>query len=342
MLFTLVAVGKKRQVMGQVGGDTPLESTVVVSPVRWGATWSDTNERAAHMSSSKSTLRALVILVVMAMIAASCGGGGDVGDDALDDPGLAFPTPDGNLVEDAAPLPTADPTVVAMFAATPTAAPVIQLDPWEARVLTAKSDTGFVPVFNEPEGEAFTLYYDYLEGGRVEYPLVNPTYFGNDLSLLVVQGQPGDDWAKVQLPIRPSGSTAWVQTAFFEWSSHNYHIEIDVSDNWVRVWKGDELVVESGAVMGREEAKTPVVRAYIDEKIPGNNAAYGPWILSIAAFSESLNEFSGGLPKLALHGTNQPELLGEYASSGCIRVPNDIIELIAETVPVGTTVDIIS
>ena len=140
------------------------------------------------------------------------------------------------------------------------------------------------------------------------------------------------------------GTTAWVQTAFFTEFRHDYHITIDVSDNTVRVFKGEELIVEQLAVSGRESRPTPTVRAYIDEMIPGSSLgpAYGSWVLSIAAFSESLGTFGGGgMPKLALHGTNQPELMGEYVSSGCVRVPDEIIELIAETVPVGTIVDIV-
>jgi lipoprotein-anchoring transpeptidase ErfK/SrfK len=99
------------------------------------------------------------------------------------------------------------------------------------------------------------------------------------------------------------------------------------------------------AVTGRESRPTPIVRAYIDEKISGASLgpAYGAWVLSIAAFSEDLGTFGGGgMPKLALHGTNQPDLMGQYISSGCIRVPDEIINFIAETVPVGTVVDIVA
>ena len=96
---------------------------------------------------------------------------------------------------------------------------------------------------------------------------------------------------------------------------------------------------------GRESRPTPIVRAYIDEMIPGESLgpAYGSWVLSIAAFSETLGTFGGGgMPKLALHGTNQPDLMGQYISSGCIRVPNEIIDFIADSVPVGTIVDIVA
>jgi len=92
--------------------------------------------------------------------------------------------------------------------------------------------------------------------------------------------------------------------------------------------------------VGRE---TPVASTYIDEIMPGPSGAYGPWLLSLGVFSEAINTFgsAGGLPKVALHGTNRPDLLGQYASNGCIRLPNDVITMLASEVPVGTRVDLI-
>lgn len=218
-------------------------------------------------------------------------------------------------------------------------------NPWEVVVLTVNDDARIVPAFDGPNGNPITIYdVNVIDGIELEYPLYAETYFGNRLSLVVEQFDNSGAWAEVKVPVRPNGTTAWVQTAFFTESRHDYHITIDISDNTVRVFKGEELIVEQLAVSGRESRPTPTVRAYIDEMIPGSSLgpAYGSWVLSIAAFSESLGTFGGGgMPKLALHGTNQPELMGEYVSSGCVRVPDEIIELIAETVPVGTIVDIV-
>jgi len=321
-----------------------------------------------RLSSQRLRLRLIAIFAVFALLAAACGGADSA--DGEDADALAVPTPvdtrtEAEITADATALayqetlPTADeleeqlaqqaeptplPTVPPELFATPvpTPEPETPEDPWEVHVLIAKSDTVDVPVFDEPEGDFFQLQYEYLDGSKVNYPLRNPTYFGNDLALMVLEGEPGDDWAKVQLPVRPNGKTAWVQTGFFDWNTHNYHIDINVTDNWVKVWEGEELIVETEAITGRPGRETPVVTAYIDEIIDGPTAAYGPYILSIAAFSETLNIFSSGLPKLALHGTNEPEKMGQFVSSGCIRVENDIITLIAETVPVGTAVDIFS
>ena len=219
------------------------------------------------------------------------------------------------------------------------------VDPWEVTVLTVTDDAQIVPAFDAPNGNNITIYdVNQIDGIELEYPLYAQTAFGNRLALVVEQFDDSGNWAEVGIPVRPNGTTAWVQTAFFTAETHNYHITVDLSENKVNVYKGDELLIEQIAASGRESRPTPIVRAYIDEKIPGEqiSPAYGAWILSIAAFSESIGTFGGGMPKLALHGTNQPELMGQYISSGCVRVPDEVISFIAETVPVGTIIEIIA
>ena len=51
-----------------------------------------------------------------------------------------------------------------------------------------------------------------------------------------------------------------------------------------------------------------------------------------------MDEFDTGAPVVALHGTNAPELVGQARSNGCIRVPNELIQQLADTVPAGTPV----
>ena len=60
-----------------------------------------------------------------------------------------------------------------------------------------------------------------------------------------------------------------------------------------------------------------------------------------SGYSEALESFGGGPPQIALHGTNHPELIGGDVSNGCVRVPNDMITQVYETVPLGTPVSIV-
>lgn len=288
--------------------------------------------------------------MTVALLASSCGGG---------DPQVPGTVADATVIEEA---PTVD-TVPSATSQVETGGgelgeldeeaadvespsdPVEDDDPWAVTVLTVNAGTQIVPAFDAPNGASMTLYdINEIDDVELEYPLYGQTAFGNPLALVVEQFDVTGAWAKVLVPVRPNGTTTWVQTSYFSESTHNYRIIIDLSENTVNVYRGDELLIEQLVASGSEELPTPVVRAFVDEKIPGGDVGpdYGAWILSIAAFSESLGTFGGGgTPKLALHGTNQPELMGQYITSGGVRVPDDIISLIAETVPVGTIVEIV-
>jgi len=266
----------------------------------------------------------------------------------------------GAVEESPAPLPTAVVTTGPVVAPTAWLAPTpIQIpEPipefgptgrptaaGEVNVLTAKASVSRPTVYDGPEGTPIGVPYHYLNGTvDPTYDwFVNPTFFGNELAVMVLEGEPGDDWAKVQIPTRPT-MQGWVNVEDFTWSSSNYYVQVDVGTNQVKVWNGDEVIVDQVAVVtGDVGRETPLASTYIDEIMPGPSSAYGPWLLSLGVFSEAINTFgsAGGLPKVALHGTNRPDLLGQYASNGCIRLPNDVIAMLAAEVPVGTRVDLI-
>ena len=68
---------------------------------------------------------------------------------------------------------------------------------------------------------------------------------------------------------------------------------------------------------------------------------FGTYILTLTAHSVNLSEFDGGDGRVALHGTNQPQLLGQAVSHGCVRLANTVATRIARTVPAGAPVDIL-
>jgi lipoprotein-anchoring transpeptidase ErfK/SrfK len=55
-----------------------------------------------------------------------------------------------------------------------------------------------------------------------------------------------------------------------------------------------------------------------------------------------LDSFAGALPAIAIHGTNRPDTMGQERSNGCVRVPNELVELLATDLPLGTPVTIVS
>ena len=257
-------------------------------------------------------------------------------------PPTPVPVPTTGPIEDPTPVPT--PTAMVVPRATPEFGPTGRpSSAAEVLVLTAKSYVTRPTVYDGPNGNELAVSYTYLDGtvDPVYDHFTNPTYFGNPLALMVERGREGDEWAEVQIPTRPI-MTGWVRTADFDWSSSDYYVRVNIGDNTVKVWRGDDVLVDSTAVVtGDSGRSTPLASTYIDEIMPGPSSAYGPWLLSLGVFSDAINTFSGGLPKVALHGTNRPDLLGQYASNGCIRLPNEVITLMAVEVPVGTRVDIV-
>ncbi|MDH3752962.1 MAG: L,D-transpeptidase [Acidimicrobiia bacterium] len=266
------------------------------------------------------------IVVAMTLLAAACSGGAR--------PELTTTSIERPTVEPA-------PVEVEVVASAPDDVPE-PADPWEVVTITADPTTGrtiageptfrSVEVFGEPDGEKV----------QFDQHVLNPTYFGSPLTLMVTEGSVGDEWVKVQLPVRPNGSEAWVDTDGFSFETHRYHAMVDLSDFFVQVFDGDDLISETDAVIGRESAPTPLGRYFVNDKLEGGGGVYGSWILSLSAFSESLDSFNGGLPVIAIHGTNSPELVGTAVSSGCVRVPNDIIEFLANELPLGTPVEIVA
>jgi lipoprotein-anchoring transpeptidase ErfK/SrfK len=188
-------------------------------------------------------------------------------------------------------------------------------------------------LYTTPGGSTFTPTFS----GQA-LPPVNPTVFGNPLVYRVLAGAPGDAWAQVYVPARPNGQTAWVQTSQFTWGSSNRMIVINISNNTVTVYEGNNVLLTTAAVTGKSSSRTPLANGWVEEIMPGPSGAYGPLLISLGVFSEDLNSFGGGIPKVALHGTNNPSLMGQYASNGCIRVPNNVITQIAGLVQPGSKV----
>ena len=172
----------------------------------------------------------------------------------------------------------------------------------------------------------------------------NPTQFGSERAFLVVDQTSSLEYVKVALPIKPNGQEGWIPRAEVEIRPVNHRAVINLTDDSVTVWDGDQVIVETKAVTGKPATPTPVgtfyVRDIINQENPGGS--YGPYIVALSGFSEVLDTFNGGLPALAIHGTNRPDQIGTERSSGCIRIPNDLISVVAESVPLGTPVTIVA
>jgi len=237
------------------------------------------------------------------------------------------------------PVATTAPTPLAAVPNTTVAAPpavpttTVAADLNETFVANIVPDVTVLDAYDSPDGKPVTF----------EYAITNPTYFKHPLALMVVDRTDNGGWLKVQIPVRPNGTEAWIRSADATISSHRFHAEVNVSNRSVTVWNGDEVVAQTGAVVGADRSPTPLGHFFVNDLVEEwDGSAYGPYILSLSAFSEALDSFGGGVPVIAIHGTNNPSLIGGAHSNGCIRIPNEVVRVLAETVPMGTPVDIVA
>lgn len=167
----------------------------------------------------------------------------------------------------------------------------------------------------------------------------NPTPWGNPLTFVVTEDH--GDWLRVMFPVRPNGTEGWIRRADVTLTTLDTHVAIDVSDRTLTAYKGGQVIAQTQVVVGKGSTPTPTGRLYVtdyEEKYSGS--AYGPWVLPLSGYSQALDEFSGGMPVIAMHGTNRPELIGTAASNGCIRMPDAVISVLHDQLPLGTPVDI--
>lgn len=169
----------------------------------------------------------------------------------------------------------------------------------------------------------------------------NPHQFGTDLTLMVTEGQPGDEWVKVLLPIRPNGQEAWVPTSDYDISALYTRAEVNVTTRRVTVWEKGEIVAETDAVVGASRSPTPIGSAYVAARVEDY---YGEPALVLSMFSEALETFDGGLPVIAIHKTFAvgQESDANATSNGCIRIAPETLRFLAETLPLGTPVDFVA
>ena len=170
--------------------------------------------------------------------------------------------------------------------------------------------------------------------------LSNPTWEGLPLVFLVQQRQ--GDWLEVQLNTRPNQTTAWIRAADVALRQSTHRIDVSLAARTLTVYDGSTQVMQWSVAIGDPTTPTPRGSYYIDGAVrtPDPSGVYGPYQLSVAAFSEVLMSFGTGVGQIALHGTNAPSLIGSAVSNGCVRMNNADVTRLANTVEIGTPVTI--
>jgi lipoprotein-anchoring transpeptidase ErfK/SrfK len=170
--------------------------------------------------------------------------------------------------------------------------------------------------------------------------LPSPQPSGSPLVFLV-QGEEGSR-LHVLLPIRPNGSTGWIERADVNLAQHDYRIIVALGAHQITVMKGDAIFLQDPIGVGTKDTPTPGGIYYTKElyKPPNPNGPYGPYAYALSGYSDVLTDFEGGDGVIGIHGTNDPSAIGHDVSHGCIRMSNAGITKLAQTLPLGVPVEI--
>lgn len=177
--------------------------------------------------------------------------------------------------------------------------------------------------------------------GTVTDTMAAATEYGTTRVLLVQQLD--GDWVQVRLPSRPNHRTGWVSASDVELQSLSAEVRVNLETRLLTVVTGDEVLAQVEVAIGSVENPTPKGTFYVTDKLEtsSDDSAYGPYALGLSGYSETLSEFGGGDGQIGIHGTNEPDSLGQAVSHGCVRLPNELITWMAQNLPLGTPVHIV-
>ncbi len=216
-------------------------------------------------------------------------------------------------------IPTAPTTYYEGFAASPL----------PEGVSVVAMSTGGLDIYSEPNS------------AEPSSSLPAATVLGTVTVATVTEG-PVDGWAKVMLPVRPNGSEGWIKTAEVQLFLVEGRVVVDLSDKSLTYYVRGEEVLTSVVAVGTSRNPTPTGLFYVTDSVTlaNPNSPWGPHALGLSGRSDTITEYNGGDGIIGIHGTNRPDSIGNAASLGCVRLPNDIITQLHELIAIGTPVEI--
>jgi lipoprotein-anchoring transpeptidase ErfK/SrfK len=195
-----------------------------------------------------------------------------------------------------------------------------------ARTLIASANTRFTPAYRSYSDKKPFTTFD-----------AEKRYTGK--SIFTVLGRQGK-YLIVNVPSRPNGSTAFVLASSVTLSETDALITVSLKTRELVAYRGQEEILRTTVAVGQNRFPTPKGTFYTLEvaKLANPAGPYGPYAIGLSGFSTVLTEFGRGDGQIAIHGTNQPELLGQNVSHGCIRVSNEMITRLVQEFPLGAPV----
>jgi lipoprotein-anchoring transpeptidase ErfK/SrfK len=178
-------------------------------------------------------------------------------------------------------------------------------------------------------------------GGKLLFRVLPKTVYGRRLILSVTQRRGA--WAAVPTFLVPNGRRAWVRVSrrTFVVRRTRWRISADLSARTVTVLHGAQRVRTLRVAIGAPSTPTPPGTYAVTDKLSGRafGSSYGCCILALSGHQPKVR--TGPIDgRLAIHGTDRPDLVGARVSQGCLRATDRNVRWLMRTVPVGTQVTV--
>ena len=186
------------------------------------------------------------------------------------------------------------------------------------------------------------LAYNRPNGRPVAW-LRTETPFGEPRTLGIVKVRDKRRWLGVHSPVFANDEIGWIPNDpnSLDLSRTRTALHISLPEARIRVRQAGRLVREVPIAIGSAGISTPAGRFQVTDKLPASRFPVGPYgccIIALSARQPNLPAGWAGGDRIAIHGTDRPELIGQAASTGCLRATDFDLHFLMRDVPVGAPV----
>ncbi len=146
-------------------------------------------------------------------------------------------------------------------------------------------------------------------------------YYGVPIVIRLDAINAAGTWGRVELPYVWPRRDGWIRLDHLADDQTFIHVDVDLSEHRVRVYKHDELLYSVPGAIGTPSSPTPPGHYVVTDRVPfPAGSALGSFAFGISGIQPHLPVGWSGGNQLAIHGTNDPSSIGTSASAGCVRV----------------------
>ena len=150
-------------------------------------------------------------------------------------------------------------------------------------------------------------------------------------------GADGMPWYRISVPMRPNGTYGWIPASSVSLAPTRSRIVVTVGARTIDVYRNGKHMLHAAVAVGAPGMETPLGHFYVAARfVPYHDPFLGVFAVETSAYSR-LTEWPGG-GVVGIHGTDEPQLIGQAVSHGCVRVANTTAAALRRLAPLGTPI----